>query len=352
MWQPAVESILKQRGDQPRQKQNRLIFLAADYDTVGRLKDQVKSVLAWQSIVTDYRENRLVLDNLMAKNADGALSQAKDALQRMVRETYKWLLVPVQTQRAGNGMSEIQWEHFPINSGSQGFTQEIERVLKENELLITEWAPVHLANMLRTWFWKDNIKDVGAQDVWEKSCCYLYLPRLKDEGVFRNTLTAGSNSRDFFGIAQGKNSDKYVGFSFGKTAIPILDAVLLLIEPGAAAEYEKGIVVLAPAEPLAGPLKPIATTLASGAGTVTATKKKYFHASINLDPILAKKQFADLVDEVILQFTQRTGTKVTISLEIQAESQAGFTSDVQRAVKENCKTLRFKNADFEEGESK
>ncbi len=352
MWQPTIESILKQRGDQPRQRQNRLIFLAADYDTVGRLKEQVRSVLAWQSIVTDYRENKLVLDNLMAKNADGALAQAKEALQRMVRETYKWILVPVQTQRTGNGISEIQWEHFPINSGSQSFTQEIERVLKENELLITEWAPVHLANMLKTWFWKDNVKDVSALDAWEKTCCYLYLPRLKDDGVFRNTLTAGSGSRDFFGIAQGKNNDKYVGFSFGKAAFPILDAVLLLIEPGAATEYEKGIVAPVPAEPTRGSSTPTAATPAGATATATATKKKYFHGSIDLDPILAKKQFADLVDEVILQFTQRTGTKVKISLEIQAESPAGFTSDVQRAVKENCRTLRFKNAEFEEGESK
>ena len=44
------------RGDQPRHQQNRLLFLAADYDSVGRLKDQVRSLPPWQSIVTDYRE--------------------------------------------------------------------------------------------------------------------------------------------------------------------------------------------------------------------------------------------------------------------------------------------------------
>jgi hypothetical protein len=32
--------------------------------------------------------------------------------------------------------------------------------------------------------------------------------------------------------------------------------------------------------------------------------------SIELDPILAKKHFADLVDEVVQQFTMRTGVKV------------------------------------------
>ena len=75
--------------------------------------------------------------------------------------------------------------------------------------------------------------------------------------------------------------------------------------------------------------------------------KKQFYGSIELDPILAKKQFADLVDEVILQFTSRPGVKVKIAIEIQAESPIGFDDGVQRAVRENCKVLRFKNAEFE-----
>jgi predicted AAA+ superfamily ATPase len=48
--------VLTTRGEQPRFKQNRLIFLAADYDSVSRLKDQVRSTLAWHSIVSDIKE--------------------------------------------------------------------------------------------------------------------------------------------------------------------------------------------------------------------------------------------------------------------------------------------------------
>ncbi|GIX25473.1 MAG: hypothetical protein KatS3mg122_2704 [Caldimonas sp.] len=78
----------------------------------------------------------------------------------MIRETYKWLLAPVQEARPGKGLSEVMWEHFPLNPGAQNWSQEIERVLKENELLITEWAPIHLAKVLKDWFWKDDVKDV------------------------------------------------------------------------------------------------------------------------------------------------------------------------------------------------
>ena len=81
-----------------------------------------------------------------------------------------------------------------------------------------------------------------------------------------------------------------------------------------------------------------------------ASAKKQFYASIDLDPIQAKRQFADVVDEVVQQFTLRPGVKVRIAIEIQAESPTGFDDGLQRAVKENCNVLRFKNAEFEEGE--
>jgi hypothetical protein len=50
---------------------------------------------------------------------------------------------------------------------------------------------------------------------------------------------------------------------------------------------------------------------------------------------------------VVQQFTTRTGVKVKIAIEIQAESSTGFDEALQRAVKENCNVLKFKNAEFE-----
>jgi predicted AAA+ superfamily ATPase len=69
-----ANEILKNRGDQPRFKQNRLIFLAADYDSVSRLKDQVRSTLAWQSIVNDIKEMKLNLDQFQSRQASKSLT--------------------------------------------------------------------------------------------------------------------------------------------------------------------------------------------------------------------------------------------------------------------------------------
>ena len=366
--------ILKNRGESPRQKQNRLIFMAADYDNVSRLRDQVRSMLAWQSIVTDGKDGKLNLDGLQAKQAQKGLDDANDALRRMVRETYKWLLAPVQEVRPGKGPSEIQWEHFPLNPGAANASQEIERVMKENELLITEWAPIHLASMMRQWFWKDGQPEASALEVWQKTCQYLYLPRLKDDHVFQLTIGAGVESEDFFGVAQGKSEGRYLGFVYGKRSTIIMDASLLLIAPPVAQAYveklraEEEVVRKTGPTPTPGP-----GSLTTGTGTPApgveerkpgtgtggtfpaptppaAAPKRRFYGSIDLDPTLAKKQFADIVDEVVQQFTAKHGVKVRISIELEAEAPTGFDDGVQRAVSENCRVLKFKAADFEVGD--
>ena len=364
--------ILKHRGEQPRFKQNRLIFLAADFDSVNRLREQVRSTLAWQSIVADIKDMKLNLDQFQARQASASYEDANEALRRMVRETYKWLIAPVQIgspmNGKGGGLSEVQWEHFPLNPGAPNLSQEMERVLKDNELLITEWAPVHLTKVLKDWFWKDDVPDVSALNVWQQTCQQLYLPRILNDVAYQRTLAAGAESRDFFGFAQGKEQEvegtRYAGFSFGARTTPILDNALLLIAPAAAATWAKAqndaqaaaqaasatsSIGYAPAGPTVPPRaeewQPSGTT--PGATPTTPAAKKHFYGSIELDPIQAKKQFADLVDEVVLQFTSKPGVRVRIAVEIQADAATGFDDGVQRAVKENCKVLRFKNAEFE-----
>jgi predicted AAA+ superfamily ATPase len=373
----AALAILKQRGEQPRQKQNRLIFLAPDADSVSRLKDQVCSVLAWQSIVADVKEGRLNLDQHQAKQASHSLDQANDGLGRMVRETYKWLLAPMQEAKLGKGIGDLQWEHFQISPAAVNRSEEIEKILKEHELLIAEWSPIHLSNLMRSWFWKDDIAAIGAVDAWQKMSCYLYLPRLRDADTLRATISAGVNSRDFFGIAYGQEEGRYQGFHFAENTSVIFDDSLLLIEPNAASDFAAKLAAEA-AEREAAATSAVSGSAPTGASQVpdrygpgpsagdgsssptvkggmtttsapaTAAKKRMFFGTVDLDPVKAKLQFSDVAEEVLMLFTQKPGVKVRISVEIEAESPTGFDDGVQRAVRENCNQLKFKNQAFED----
>ncbi|MGQ9896726.1 MAG: ATP-binding protein, partial [Acidobacteriota bacterium] len=177
--------------------------------------------------------------------------------------------------------------------------------------------------------------------------------------------------RDFFGLAQGKAEDgRYIGFSYGKPYSPILDGSLLLIEPPAAAAYLEALRREEEASRAEGAdtgggdcATPVSTSDGgaprgedagkgghpSGAGATGPAPKKRFYGSVELDPIQAKKQFADLVDEVVQQFIMRRGVNVSIAIEIQAESSTGFDDGLQRAVKTNCDALKFRCAEFESG---
>ncbi|WP_235808115.1 ATP-binding protein [Methanoculleus horonobensis] len=355
---------LKRRGDQPRHRQNRLIFLAADADNVRLLTDHVRSMLAWESIVWDYKDKRIVLDNLMGDNAANSLEIARRTVARTIRETYRWLLVPVQEFEGGRVSPEVAWEDYSINPGAERPVEEIERVLKENEALITEWAPIHLANQLKRWSWTDETSDMKAGDFWENTCRYLYLPRLLNRDVLKRTIEAGADTKDYFGLAAGKDGEKYIDFTFGKGRRSIVvDDSLLLIEPTAATAYEESIRPPETSDTLS-PVDPSSdgSEAPDGSGVVTvgpssggmAPKppgaqpvKTRFYGRVEVDPITAKMTFSQIVDEVVAQFTSRPGTAVAIKIEISAVDTKGFDENLQRAVRENGTLLKFKSAEFE-----
>ena len=361
MAKTCATEYLRKRGDQPRHRQNRLIFLAADADNVRLLTDHIRSMLAWTSIVSDYRDNRIVLDNLMAKNAESNLETARRTVTRGIRETYRWLLVPVQQITGGKTSSDIEWEPYSINPGAERPVEEIERVLKDNEALITEWAPIHLSNLLKRWFWKDADTEMKAGEFWENTCRYLYLPRLQNKDVLKRTIEAGADAKDYFGLAAGRDGEKYIDFTFGRGRRSIVvDDSLLLIEPTTAAAYEESIrppVTPYPVDkPFGGGEAHEGGTTVTGGGPSPGpipnpvgipSMKTRFYGRVEVDPITAKMAFGQIVDEVVAQFTSRPNTTVTIKVEISAVDQNGFDENLQRAVRENSALLKIEPAEFE-----
>lgn len=362
----AAEEILRNRGDQPRQKQNRLIFLAPDYDVVGRLKEQARIFLAWKSIVTDIENGNLNQDlshlNQAKRNRDGA----EQSLSQLVRETYKWLIAPVEEFVKGKPV--LNWEVVSVSPTAPSLIQAIEERLREEEWMIYEWSPIHLRNILNQWYLKGDAKDVGALKVWQDCCHYLYLPRLVNDSVFRNAINQGIETEDFFAFASGKEGDRYLGFTFGRGSIATLDESSLLIDRQVAVAYRES--TAQPPQPTPDPGgmggEPGGSTTPVGGSASTATPsptpdstggtgtpaptatKKQFYGIISLDPVKAKMDFATIIDEVVQQFTAKLGVNVKISVEIEATSRDGFDESMQRTVKENCNVLRFNSAEFEE----
>jgi hypothetical protein len=69
---------------------------------------------------------------------------------------------------------------------------------------------------------------------------------------------------------------------------------------------------------------------------------------VNLDPARARRDAGRIADEVITHLVGLVGSKVHVTLEIEAEIPEGASDNVVRTVTENSRTLKFEsNSGFE-----
>ncbi|MND75087.1 hypothetical protein D3C76_200630 [compost metagenome] len=320
--QEMAMDILCNRGDQPRVKRNRLIFLAADNHALRRLLDQARTYLAWKDIVAEGKAATLTMDQHQMSQAQRQLEVAEQTMNQSLRETYRWLLVPEQMIDTKTKLpGALQLEPYRLESSRKTIGQDIEHTCREHELVITQWAPAHLRTMLKKSFWKEDSKEVLFNRLWEAIACYPYLDtRLKDSRVLINTVAEGVQSRDFFAYAQGKEDGKYLGFLFGASTTIFPTDQSILIDPDTAATYEEEH-----SKPVGPPLigvvdddstvgdAPIPGLTQTGSGTagqesgvgiVTTTvqavsKVTEFNLQESLDPVSGGMRFTDIMNEVV-----------------------------------------------------
>lgn len=344
----AVTEFVRSNGTRPRYRANRLAFVAADPSAIGRLKDAVRTALAWGSIVDDIRMSRLNIDRLQADQANKEAETAASVVPKVVRECFKCLLCPVQ--RAATDR-EVEIEAFPLHAGGSSFGAEVDRVCGQNELVIATWSPIHLRARLQELYWKGGKSAVRAMAVWDDMERYLYLPRLRNRGVLDQAIVKGVATEDFFGTAYGEREGKYEGFKLGDANVQV-DDTLLLIEPEAAKAYR-----LAHAKRTAPPPGPGPQPPGPGPGPtppgpgpqppVVEPRSQSFFGAVDVSATMAKVKLVSLADEVIALLVADPNATVKVTVEITAEFPAGASEQTKRAVSENAASLGFKSKVWE-----
>ena len=98
-----------------------------------------------------------------------------------------------------------------------------------------------------------------------------------------------------------------------------------------------------------GPAEPVPTGGPSGAPSENGARRpKRFHGSVSLDPARVGRDAGRIADEVISHLAGLVGSSVKVTLEIEAEVEAGTPENVVRTVTENSRTLKFTTHGFEE----
>jgi len=353
--QESAQKILEFRGEQPRQRRNRLIFIAPDYDSLSRLRENTKIYLAWDSIVSDIEDEKLNLDMYNVRQARQALEQSEKALRQSIRDSYKWILNPYEEPSSGG--FNLKWESTQVAFGSSNMLSSIENKLRDEEWIITEWSPIHLSNILKQWYFKDGQNEVLTRKVHNDLASYLYLPRLVSESVLKNAIAQGVMAEEFFGYAQGKSADRYIGLKIGTPASVFIDDTSVLIEKTVALkqrdkERSEAPITVAGQGTASGTFVSEATSgsvrgdISDSGHLANVQAKNFFTASKDLNPRTAKIHFSELVDRVLRQLTERVSTSVTISVTIEAIDEQSFNDEAVKAITSACDDLQFTRREF------
>lgn len=331
--------ILNQRGSSPRHYRNMLVFAAADKDDIQALADEVRLYLAWKSVQSDAAV--LNLDHAQMERVNKAVDRANQTVDVRLDAGYQWAMIP----RQETGTSPIEWEVLSLRGGDLASTgplvQRTGLKLQQQELLITNWSPIHLKRALDEYLWADGRPHLGIRQLWDYFARYPYLARLKNHDVLLSTIRSGVVSRDFFGYATGIAEDgSYAGLTFGTPPPGVYfddSSVVVRREVAARQVTEPGPKPEPQPEPGPEPTQP----------TVTAPRR--FYGTVQLDPLKITSSTGTIAEEVIQHLQSILGAEVEVTLEIEARVPDGIPDHVQRIIGENANTLKFEVFGFEEG---
>ena len=363
----AAENILNNRGQSPRIYRNMLAFIAPDAEVVLSLKNEVKRFLAWKSVKEDSED--LNLDAAQNRETANNLTRSNETVELRIKEAYSWLLVPYIDRNVD--MKTILWDRIRITGGNESIVAKAAKKMMQNEALITKWAPALLLMELDNILWKET-DNISIKTLWDYLCTYCYLPRLSSYEVLEEAVRNGLNSPEYFALAEGAIDGRYLGLRFNQYVGVIERHCILVKAVIAKAQIEQEAKEKAKAESQAGtttgttdgsstvPVQPDGKenppeyqtgTQPPASGTQPESeqpKNRRFFMSATLDNTRINRDVSKLVDEIISHLTTLNGSKVEISLEVNAEIQDGVPAPTVRTVTENCRTLKVESYGFEE----
>ena len=373
----AAVDVLNNRGSNtPRIYRNMLLFVAADAGLMNDLQQDVRFYLAWPSIQND-RES-LNLDAAQNRETESSLRAAHDTVDAHLREAYCWLLIPYVDKTAD--VKTVQWE-MPRIGGDESIVTKAAKKVRTDEAVIPCWAPMLLKMELDSLLWASS-DHLPVKTLWEQLCTYCYLPRLASEEVLMQAIREGVNSDQYFALAAGFDGTRYVDLMFNRSVSHVDKSTLLVkmavaqkqLAEDAAKRQAEMDAAASDREHTAAPYgdngqgdmtggafgsadtahgsvadgtSPYGRPAPAASAPAPAKKRRFF-LSAALDTTRINRDVQNYVEEIIRHLTSEDGTRVTISLEVEAESDTGFSPQTIRTVSENARTLGAKDAGFEE----
>lgn len=340
-----AKDILMQRGSAPRVYRNTLVFLAAETKQIDGLKEAMRSALAWGEIVA--QKDRLLNLKSDSALADAKLAEAQETLKTRMRETWCYLIYPIQE----DATKDIEWMTGRI-AAQDGVLSRASKKLVSEEGLMPELGPGRLDRDLQKYIWNGK-PHLSLKDLWEYLNRYTYLPRVKNRTVLINAVRAAISNMIPGPFAYAERYDEatqsYVGLAVenAANAAVVIDSDSVIIKPSVAEANRpkpKDETAAEPARGGGGGMEEAPGALGAGAATTTTSEERKptrFIGTVMIAPGRPAHEFRQIVEGIIEQLTTLPGSDVTLKLEIDAEVPIGLDRSKVRTLLENATTLGF-----------
>ncbi|WP_407194615.1 DUF499 domain-containing protein [Bradyrhizobium sp. STM 3566] len=346
--------IVEHKGPGQRRNRNRLVFLAADQAALEDIQSVVRKKLAWASILRDAR-GILQLPPAQEDDAKKKFTEQEAAALNSVRRGWKHLMLPQEPQPGSAYVArgfDLELVALTNRGSDPAPLAQLTWKKCEDDGLIAAHLGV-LDNDLSK-VWQPSQSHVAVRQLRDWFAQFTYLSKLREPQVLAKAISealARSDAKyaiaDRFDEAKGE----YVGLKLAQlVSIDVNSDAVLVRREVADAQLAKQL-------PQTGP-QPINTGGANGpgqpfvsqplpAGTPRATRPRRFYAKIVLDPNRPTPQVSNIAQSILSELDRVRGTKVTLTLDIDAETPDGFPEDVESVVRDNVTSLKITDYGFE-----
>ncbi len=261
-----------------------------------------------------------------------------------MRAAYSHILYPIQSDKAG---TPFELEHISVapRENASVPTCVYEKIKADGvakEKLGTETLWLSLKPI-----WADDRAHLPISEVAEWFASYVYLPKIKDRIVLELAIRDAVGKLDAaFGYADRFDdaSGSYANLMWAKTPPEIMpDSALLVREDAALAQIESASIAASPT-PLGDKsgvqLPPVDGADGEEAPPLAPNVTRFF-GSVEIDMVRPIKALETIIDAVVMQLQHSPGTKVKLTLDIEANSPAGFSEADISVVRDNARQLKF-----------
>ncbi|MGN6772552.1 MAG: DUF499 domain-containing protein [Rhizobiaceae bacterium] len=344
----AVTDTLTRCRSAQRRYRNTLIFAAPDDAALSTAKEVIRKSLAWTSIEKEAEKGELrkQLTQAQVEDVKERARNAREAAEKAVRSAWIHVLYAEKQEGTLDGKPfDIAQTTLLARDRPSIAVSVYEKLSPKSDGIVKETLGPRMLTAKLANLWPGDRPHLQIAEVTEWFAAYVYLPKLRDAAVLASAISEGVSTSDpLFGYADRFNEEtgRYEGLAFRRLAPPSFTADAVIVRKDVA-ETAANIGVPSPAPVPGGSMMPGGGVDGPSSPTSQANDKPTrFFGSVNIDVDRPVKSFDAILNAVILELQRNPGTKVKLTLEIEADAPEGFDEGDIGVVRDNARQLKFK----------